>query len=120
MAEVLNTDDVFDSRDLLAHIYDLEALPERNDYEDYELLVLKSVVNQFHEIYDEKDKFLNDGVTFIRESYFLDFQTEFFLEVNQVDEALHHYIDFQGFADAEMLCHSEVMFDGVAYYFRDI
>ena len=119
MVQVKNTDDVFDSRDLLEHIQNLEAISKRDETEDEELKQLKSVVQQFHEMYDGKDEYLKDGITFIRDSYFLDYQTEFFLEINQVDEALQHYIDFEAFADAEMDGHSEVLFDGVTYYFRD-
>ena len=119
MAQVKNTDDVFDSRDLLEHIQNLEAISKRDETEDEELKQLKSVVQQFHEIYDEKKNYLKDGIGFIRDSYFLAYQTDFFLEVNQVDEALQHYIDFEAFADDEMYGYSEVLFDGVTYHFRN-
>jgi len=119
MAQVKNTADVFGSSGGLEHIKSLEAISKRDETEDEELKQLKSVVQQFHVIYDEKDDYLKDGITFIRDSYFLEYQTNFFLEINQVDEALQHYIDFEAFADAEMFCYSEVLFDGITYYFRD-
>ena len=120
MAQVKNTDDVFDSRDLLEHIQNLEAISKRDETEDEELKELKSVVQQFYVMYSIHGGDLERGITFIRDSYFLKYQTDFFLEINQVDEALQHYIDFEAFADAEMYCHSEVLFDGVTYYFRDV
>jgi antirestriction protein len=43
---------------------------------------------------------------------------EFFLEFNQVDEALQCYIDIEAFARDQRIDYDCVFFDGVRYWYR--
>ena len=104
-----NRDDVFDSRDVLDYI--------KNNKDDRDL-ALESIVKQYCENYDRGMEHLEFGVTFIRDSYFEDYMWDFFLEVNQIDEALQCYIDMGAFVRDQRYDYDCVDFDGVVYWYR--
>lgn len=107
--KVTNNDDVFDSRTVLDYI---------KDNKDNRDLALESIVKQYCENYEKGMEYLEFGVTFIRDSYFDDYMWDFFLEFNQVDEALQCYIDLEGFARDQQYDYDCVDFDGVVYWYR--
>lgn len=106
---ITNSDDVFDSSDVLDYI---------KDNKDDRDLALESLVKQYCENYDKGMENLEFGVTFIRDSYFEDYMWDFFLEVNQIDEALQCYIDMGAFVRDQRYDYDCVDFDGVVYWYR--
>ena len=100
-----NSDDVINSRDILDYIKDKD-----ND-RDFEL---ENFVKKFRdEHYD-----LEDGITFIRDSYFEEYMLDYFFEFNQVDEALLCYIDIEAFARDQQYDYNSIDFDGVEYWYH--
>jgi antirestriction protein len=61
---------------------------------------------------------LKFGVTFIRDSYFEEYMSDYFYEVNQVDEALECYIDIEAFARDQQYDYASVNFHGIDYWYR--
>ena len=110
---ITNTDDVIDSRDILDYIEE-----NKND-RDFEL---ENFVKKFRAEHSDYDKALEDlefGVTFIRDSYFEDYMWDYFLQFNQVDEALECYIDIEAFARDQQYDYERISFDGVEYWYHN-
>ena len=107
-------DDVIDSRDMLDYI---EKHKNNEDYKE-EVEALQKVVNEYCDDYEEGLKNLEFGITFIRDSYFEDYMWDYFLEVNQIDEALECYIDIEAFARAQQYNYSSIDFDGETYWYQ--
>ena len=109
-----NTDDVIDSRDILDYIW------EHEDNEDFkeEVEALQKVVDEYCNEYDEGLKDLEFGVFFIKDDYFEDYMWDYFLEFNQVDEALECYIDIEAFARDQQYNYSSIDFDGEQYWYQ--
>ena len=105
-------DDVIDSRDMLDYI---EKHKNNEDYKE-EVEALQKVVNEYCDDYEEGLKNLEFGITFIRDSYFEDYMWDYFLEVNQIDEALECYIDIEAFARDQQYNYSSIDFDGETYW----
>jgi hypothetical protein len=89
-----NSDDVIDSRDILDYI---EKYEDNEDYKK-EVEALQKVIDEYCNEYDEGLKDLEFGVFFIRDSYFEDYMWDYFLQFNDIDEALECYIDIEAFA----------------------
>jgi len=107
-----NSDDVIDSRNILDYIKDKD-----ND-RDFEL---ENFVKKFRDEHYDYDKSLEDlefGVFFIRDSYFEDYMWDYFLEVNQIDEALECYIDIEAFARDQQYNYSYIDFGGEQYWYQ--
>jgi len=108
-----NTDDVIDSRDILDYIEE-----HSETYE--EVQDLQKIINQYCDNYTEgmgmKD--LEFGVTFIRDSYFVDYMEDYFFQFADIDEALHCYIDIEAFARDQQYNYDTVDFDGVEYWYE--
>ena len=109
-----NSDDVIDSRDILDYIW------EHEDNEDFkeEVEALQKVVDEYCNEYDEGLKDLEFGVFFIKDDYFEDYMWDYFLECNQVDEALECYIDIAAFARDQQYDYSSIDFDGETYWYQ--
>lgn len=109
-----NTDNVIDSREILDYIW------EHEDNEDFkeEVEALQKVVNQYCDNYKEGLADLEFGVFFIRDDYFEDYMWDYFLEFNQIDEALECYIDIEAFARDQQYEYDWVDFDGEQYWYR--
>ena len=107
-------DDVIDSRDMLDYI---EKHKNNEDYKE-EVEALQKVGNEYCDDYEEGLKNLEFGITFIRDSYFEDYMWDYFLEVNQIDEALECYIDIEAFARDQQYNYSSIDFDGETYWYQ--
>ena len=114
MNDITNSDDVIDSRDILDYI---EKYEDDKDFED-EVKALQSIVKQYCDNYTEGLKDLEFGVTFIRDSYFEDYMWDYFLQFNQVDEALECYIDIEAFARDQQYDYESISFDGEDYWYH--
>tara|TARA_R100000781_G_scaffold82105_1_gene50598 strand:- start:323 stop:664 length:342 start_codon:yes stop_codon:yes gene_type:complete len=107
-----NSDDVIDSRDILDYIKDKD-----ND-RDFEL---ENFVRKFRAEHSDYDKALEDlefGITFIRDNYFEEYMLDYFLQFNQVDEALVWYIDIEAFARDQQYDYTSINFDGIEYWYQ--
>ena len=109
---ITNNDDVIDSRDILDYIKDKD-----NDRD----FALENFVKDFraeHSAYDIALEDLENGITFIRDSYFEEYMLDYFLEFNQVDEALLCYIDIEAFARDQQYDYNSTFFEGVEYWYH--
>ena len=107
-----NSDDVINSRDIIDYIKDKD-----ND-RDFELENFIKNFRAEHYDYDKSLEDLEDGITFIRDSYFEEYMLDYFSEVNQVDEALLCYIDIEAFARDQQYDYNSIYFDGVEYWYH--
>ena len=109
-----NSDDVIDSRDILDYI------KKHEDDEDFkeEVEALQKVVKEYCDNYKDGLADLEFGITFFRDSYFEEYMLDYFLEVNQVDEALLCYIDIEAFARDQQYDYNSIDFDGVDYWYH--
>jgi hypoxanthine phosphoribosyltransferase len=114
MIDITNFDDVIDSRDIL------EYIEKYKDVEDFEEKVkaLQSIVEEYCDNYTDGLEDLKFGVFFIRDSYFEEYMSDYFFEVNQVDEALECYIDIEAFARDQQYDYASVNFRGIDYWYR--
>ena len=102
--------DIIDSRDLLD---ELKTLDKEDDLE--RITEIKEVIEEVGE-----DNF-EMGVTFIRENYWVQYCEDFAYDCGYLDRQenpLHYHIDWQGWADAVEMDHSQIIFDGDTYYWR--
>jgi len=111
---ITNNDDVIDSRDILDYI------KKHEDNEDFkeEVEALQKVVKEYCNNYKDGLADLEFGVFFIRDDYFEDYMWDYFLEFNQIDEALECYIDIEAFARDQQYYYNSIDFDGETYLYQ--
>ena len=114
MIDITNVDDVIDSRHILEYI---EKYKDDEEFEE-KVEALQSIVEEYCDNYTDGLEDLKYGVTFIRDSYFEEYMSDYFYEVNQVDEALECYIDIQAFARDQQYDYHSVNFLGIDYWYR--
>jgi len=130
-----NTDDVIDSRDIIARIEELES--ERDDWNNAEDIdgekdpqtwedankedteELKNLTN----LQDELKDYCADweyGVTLVRESYWVDYVEELLEDIGDLPKDLPHYIeiDWDKTADNIQVDYTSAEFDGVTFWAR--
>jgi hypothetical protein len=110
-----NSDDVIDSRDILDYIEKHED--DENFKEEVE--ALQKVVKEYCDNYKDGLADLEFGVFFIRDDYFEDYMLDYFLQFNQVDEALECYIDIEAFARDQQYDYTSIDFDGIEYWYHN-
>ena len=113
MTDITNVDDIIDSRDILEYI---EKYKDDKDFEE-EVKALQDIVDEYCDNYTDGLEDLKFGVFFIRDSYFEEYMSDYFFEVNQVDEALECYIDIEAFARDQQYDYDSVNFSGIDYWF---
>ena len=121
--EITNSEDIIDSRDVLARIEYLEDEAEEcaecktetcvdSDHEEYR--ALKSLA-------EEAEGYASDwtyGAALIRETYFVEYAQEMAEDIGAVGRDLQlplQHIDWQAAADELKQDYTEVEFDGVPY-----
>lgn len=126
--QVDNSQDIIDSRDVIARIEELQALfldedelgedsVQGDEDEREELRVLLA-------LQDEAEGYAADwryGEALIRDSYFTDYARELAEDIGAVDPAANwplSFIDWDAAADALAMDYTEVDFDGVTYLVR--
>lgn len=117
MAEINNTEDLIDSRDVIERIKELEA-QDKDEQEAEELAALKELNREGEDTFGEEWEY---GVTLVHEDYFEDYAQEFAEDIGAIDRNAQwplQYIDWEEAADALKMDYSEVDFDGQAYYGR--
>jgi hypothetical protein len=135
--EITNTEDVIDSRDIIARLEYLED--EMECYaEDEELQELDfdhstkweewEYIDEYKALKalaDEADGYVADwqyGEALIRESYFTEYVEQFCDDVGYISDDLpwviENNIDFDGIAEDFKVDYTELDFDGVTYFAR--
>ena len=108
-------EDVFDSRNVEERIEELEEQEQLNEEELEELRDLNEL----------KEECLNygweNGIQFIRESYFEEYAEELFNEcyVSSVPDMVNNYIDYKKFASDLQMDYSEIEFRGITFFWRE-
>lgn len=121
---ISNTDDVIDSRDVIARIAELEELvppaDESDGTDNEDRLELATLVA----LQDEAEGYAPDwkyGATLIRDSYFEDYAREFAEDIGAINKDAswpNTHIDWDAAANALQQDYTSVEFDGVTYWVR--
>jgi len=117
--EISNSDDVIDSRDVIARIEELEGMGiDKN-------LALKDLdeLNALRALQEEAEGYAPDwqhGATLIRDSYFEDYCEELCKDIGALPQDIPSYIEIDWAATAENLKvdYTSADFDGVTYWVR--
>lgn len=121
MSEIRNTDDVIDSRDVIARIDELESAEALDAYETAELAALKALASEA-----EVSPDWIYGETLIRESYFTDYIEQLIDECYEMPKEINSgewpwrdaTVDYEAAADEAKADYLECDFDGVTYLIR--
>ena len=114
--EITNSQDIIDSRDIIARIADLEDDEDLDVSEVDELEALKALAEECDEYGDWKL-----GVALINDSYFTQYAEELADSIGAIDSNANwplDHIDWDSAADALKLDYVEVDFDDATYYMR--
>lgn len=112
-----NSDNVIDSRDVIARIDELEGDEDRDDDDNEELAALKALA-------DKADGYASDwkdGATLIRDDYFETYAEELARDCGMIPNNLAWpctCIDWEQAADELKQDYTSVDFDGVDYWVR--
>lgn len=134
MTDISNTDDVIDSRDVIARIEELTEM--RDAWDDYnngdntieiapgpfgkeeadELAILEALAKQGENYADDWEH----GETLIRYSYFTEYVQELLEDCGDIPKNIPHYIeiDWEATARNVMVDYTHIDFDGVTYLIR--
>lgn len=114
---ISNSDDVIDSRVVIARIEELESLgDERDDELNDELQALQSLSDEAN----SADDWIY-GATLIRDSYFKEYTQQLAEELGLIENDStwpHNCIDWDQAANELQVDYSSVEFDGVTYWVR--
>ena len=119
--QIDNTQDVIDSRDIIARIEELEGIENPSSEEAQELAILLKVQEQADGYSDWEY-----GEALIRESYFTDYIKELIADCYELPKEFnsgawpwrHMTLDYQAAADEAEYDYTRVDFDGVTYLIR--
>lgn len=114
MNTISNTDDVIDSRDVIARIEELEEYQDRDEQE--ELAALKALASQCEGYGDWQY-----GETLIRGTYFTEYAQQLADDIGAIDRDAkwpQSCIDWEQAADELKADYMAVDFDGVEYWLR--
>ena len=119
--QIDNTQDIIDSRDIIARIEELEGIEEPNAEEAQELAILLKVQEQAEDYSDWKY-----GEALIRESYFTDYIKELIDDCYELPKEFnsgawpwrHMTLDYEAAADEAKDDYTWIDFDGVTYLIR--
>lgn len=121
-----NTDDVIDSRDVIARIETLESLKADHDSDPtgghfsdedaLELRDLRALANEATQYSDDWEY----GATLIRDSYFVDYTRELLEDCGDIPKDIPHYIaiDWDQTAHNIRVDYTPVDFGGTTYWVR--
>lgn len=116
-SEISNTDDIIDSRDVIARIGELEALAARDEDEEAELTALLA-------LQEEAEPYAADwrhGETLIRDSYFRTYAEELANDIGAINSDQswpNNCIDWERAARELQVDYTAVDFNGVTYWVR--
>jgi hypothetical protein len=118
--DISNSEDIIDSRDIIARIDELTELLEGADPEDYsdereELAALQALSD------DARSDDWRYGATLIRDSYFQEYAEQLADDIGAIDRNASwplNFINWEAAADALKADYTSVEFDGVTYWVR--
>lgn len=119
--QIDNTQDIIDSRDIIARIEELEGIEDQSSEEAQELAVLLKVQEQAEDCADYQY-----GEVLIRESYFTDYIKELIDDCYELPKEFnsgawpwrHMTLDYEAAADEAKDDYTHIDFDGVTYLIR--
>lgn len=114
--DISNSDDIIDSRDVIARIEELEAQPELDEEDSEELCNLQALASEGEAYPDWKDE-----ETLIHEDYFETYAQDLAQDIGLIkDDASWPYtcIDWERAASELAHDYSTIEFGGVTYYIR--
>lgn len=117
--EITNTQDVIDSRDIIARIEYLESIEVDNRYHDE-----SEELTALLELASEAEGYAPDwtyGAQLIRESYFTEYAQELSKDIGAIPKDTAWpctCIDWESAAQELLVDYTEVDFGGVSYYIR--
>lgn len=118
--EISNSDDIIDSRDVIARIEELEDMVhDESATEDdvAELGILQALAKEGEQYAPDWDH----GETLIRDSYFVEYAEQLADDIGAVSSDAtwpNNFIDWEAAADALKQDYTSIDFDGVAYWIR--
>ena len=123
MTDISNTDDMIDSRDIIARIADLESpydaengLDNISDGERDELLALKTLAEEAENVCEWED-----GETLVHDNYFTKYAEQYAYDIGALNGEPHwplNRIDWEAAASDLRQDYSSVDFDGVTFWVR--
>ena len=124
--EISNSDDVIDSRDVIARIDELETelADAHDDSEVDDVLDMRAELETLKALADEGANSADDwrhGATLIRDSYFEEFAQQFADDIGAIDRNASwplSCIDWKQAARELQMDYTSVDFDGVTYWVR--
>lgn len=119
--QIDNTQDIIDSRDIIARIEELEDIEEPDNEEAQELAILLKVQEQAEDCADWRY-----GETLINESYFTDYIEELIKDCYSMPKEFesgawpwrHMTLDYEAAAVEAQCDYTRIDFDGVDYLIR--
>lgn len=119
--QIDNTQDIIDSRDIIARIEELEGIENQGSEEAQELAILLKVQEQAEDCADWQY-----GEALIRESYFTDYIKELIDDCYELPKEFnsgawpwrHMTLDYESAADEAKDDYTHIDFDGVTYLIR--
>lgn len=119
--QIDNTQDIIDSRDIIARIEELEGIENQGSEEAQELAILLKVQEQAEDCADYQY-----GEVLIRESYFTDYIKELIDDCYELPKEFesgdwpwrHMTLDYKAAADEAKDDYTHIDFDGVTYLIR--
>lgn len=121
--DISNSDDVIDSRDVIARIEELHDIATDETLDQNERTHANNELGVLQAFADAAEGYAEDwqyGATLIRDSYFTDYAQELCEDIGDVPKDLPHYIEIDWTATARNIQadYTSVEFDGVTYWVR--
>lgn len=118
-----NSDDVIDSRDVIARIEELEGEIGAEGFEDVNGGEIKDELAALKAFAKEAEDYAPDwqyGATLIRDSFFVEYCRDLVADIGDLPRDLPGYlaIDWEKTADNLRVDYTSVEFDGVTYWVR--
>lgn len=112
---IYNTEDVIDSRDVIARIEDLKETDDLDEDEQAELKTLEALASQGEDYADDWEY----GSALINADYFITYAQEFANEItHMVTDWPHNHIDWKAAAAELKEDYIEIDFDGQSYFIQ--
>jgi len=115
--EISNTEDIIDSRDIIARIEELEEDESRDESEEEELKILKELAEEGESSFSDWEH----GIGLIRDSYFEDYARSLAEDIGAIKADMDwpcNCIDWKQAAEELQQDYTSIEFDGVTYWGR--
>jgi hypothetical protein len=119
MHEITTSDDFINASDLMERVKELSAMPERDEFEEQELIGLRTLVSDLESRFG-RGYIEQNNTTLVRESYFEEYARDEAYDMGDVSKegSVDSYVDWPRYAEAVSQDWAEVDFDGTTYLVR--